>query len=278
MEDPFAPAVKTPITNGGIYPPPEKLPVYGNNHVQNGFFNDPATKGVFAPAVMRTDHIDYTSKPHFAYADEKIPSRPVFTYADEKIPQPRSTPSLHSSNDEPRYVAMLEPPTPKPEEPKTMNALQNTAATPPTPPIQSQAPQWKRTDSTPPPPKLNYNTSLPTANAAMSQQIQILNQPQSPEGPNTQQSVDSDPDKRYSVVIGGLKGSFVSNGNNGNGNGVNNGTSPGVSLSGSDNPRVSASIQVTAGIYDTMQGKLSNAPRQNSSASMPGYTFNNISS
>ena len=275
MGDPFIPETKEPIENGGIYPPP------GSNHVQNGFLSDPGSKAVFAPAMMRSDHIDYTSKLHFEYADEK--KAPL----SQSYAEPRSNePAQRTNDDEPRYVAMLEPVTPAPDQPKTTDTLQNTSPPPPSQPRTDPVPQQK----------LDYNNIPVFTNPSKPQPTQILNQPQQSQS----EDLVNDPNKRYSVVIGGLK-DFSTNkcsaANNGCSNNecsaANNGCSnnecspagngcPGVSLAGSNTRTLSATVKVTSDTistnYDSMQGKLSSVPRQNGTASMPGYTFNNLSS
>ena len=276
MGDPFSPETKGAIVNGGIYPPPT------GNHVQNGFLNDPGNKAVFGPAMMRSDHIDYTSKLHFEYADEK--KAPL----SQSYAEPRSdAPPQHTNDDEPRYVAMLEPFTPGPGQPKTTDTLQNASPPPPQP----------RTDPVPQQ-KLDYNNIPVFTSPSMPQPTHVLNQPQQSQS----EDLVKDPNKRYSVVIGGLKDCSTkkcSAANNGCSNNecsvVNNGCSvnecsaanngcgcPGVSLTGSNTRTLSATVKITSDTistnYDTMQGKLSSVPRQNGTASMPGYTFNNLSS
>ena len=306
MSDPFYPNGNLPLTNGSAYPQMNQMSNYNNytnNAIENGFRKDQSnyytsissdnhsgkdrsSTAVFAPkypVVMRTDHIDYTSKQQFTYAEEPKGTQPPPPQArplplPEPTAMPKIRPTLPKNDEEPRYVAMLEPSAAViPEQPRATEAIQNAPA-----PVEQ--PQWMTMD-----PASRSNSSVSSSSPLINQK-EVLNPPQQPKQevlraptqdlhsntPSVLQNGDSDPNKRYSVIIGGLKPGSISNDN------VGQGAAPGISITSADSSRMSATVQITSDAtsrtYDTMQGKLSNAPHQNGTTSMPGYTFNNISS
>ena len=306
MSDPFYPNGNLPLTNGSAYPQKNQMSNYNNytndaienrmgrdqlsyytsNSSGNHSGKDRHSAAVFAPkypVVMRTDHIDYTSKPHFTYAEEPKVTQPPPPPAQplplaEPTTMPKIRPTLPKNDEEPRYVAMLEPPAAAVPEPlRATESVQNA-------PAAVEQPKWVTMD---PPSRSNSSTS---SSSPLIKQKEVLNQPQQPKPEvlrapthdlhsnkvSILQNGDSDPNKRYSVVIGGLKPGSISNGNAGQG------AAPGISITSADSSRMSATVQITSDAvprtYDTMQGKLSNTPHQSGSTSMPGYTFNNISS
>ena len=306
VSDPFYPNGKSPVTNGAAYPPANPSVYnynynnYTNNKIENVIkqghpFSNGSTenksdwhrqsKAVFAPkvpSVKRTDYPDYP-EPHFTYAEESKNTQPPPPLPQQPQAQPMAVANVVRKEEEPRYVASLEPATPTattiPEPVKAADPVQNTAA-----PYDDQ-PQWVTMN--PPSRSSSYTSSTPSSSSTapllkpndVKPQREILRAPSQistySQSSSVQPAGGFDRNQRYSVTIGGLKSASIKSVSSGQG-------TPGVSITSADQSTMSPpTVQITSdntNNYDTMQGKLSNAPRQNGAASMPGYTFNNISS